>query len=262
MTDRPVDPAEFVALPELKDAIVAEFWQTLLQDTGCDIGIVDQNGRFLFVSPKLSFWRPENARVGLTVNELLPADAAAERLELFRRVASRGKPIVLHSVWRGVRTRTTLRRLPAAIDGVARILITCRGTVPSDRDRSETGEVEHVYAKFVDHGRLSVLTPRELEILRLVARGLTTATIAKRLFRSRKTIEAHRLALGNKLGVRNRVELTRIAIEAGLLNEDLPGAPEEPADERDDGGIGGSGGAGDEMGMRGPRRPRRVTTPD
>ncbi len=258
MTDRPVDHAELAAIPELNDVFAAEFWNTLLHDTGCDVGVVDQDGRFLFVSQKLSFWRPENARVGLTVNELLPADAAAERLELFRRVGTTGKPIVLHSVWRGVRTRTTLRRLPLS-GGVTRLLITCRGTVPSDRDRSETGDIEHVYAKFVDHGRLAVLTPRELEILRLVARGLTTAAIAKRLFRSRKTIEAHRLALGNKLGVRNRVELTRIAIEAGLLNEDIPGAPEEAEADRDSGGIGGPG---DEMDLRAQRRTRRVSLPE
>jgi DNA-binding NarL/FixJ family response regulator len=47
---------------------------------------------------------------------------------------------------------------------------------------------------------------------------MTTAAIAKKLFRSRKTIEAHRLSMGAKLGVRNRVELARIALEAGLLS--------------------------------------------
>ncbi|CAN5715773.1 hypothetical protein BH11PLA1_BH11PLA1_11180 [soil metagenome] len=225
MTERPLQTIESTALPELKNPIVAELWDALLTDTGSDIGIVDQDGRFLFVSHNLSYWRPENARTGLTVSELLPADAANERMEILRRVASTGKPIVLHSIWRGVRTRTTLRRLPSGDGGVVRILVTCRGTVPSDRDRGANQEIEQVHAKFVDHGRLAVLTPRELEILRLVAQGLTTANIAKKLFRSRKTIEAHRLALGNKLGVRNRVELARIAMEAGLLNE----ASAEPA---------------------------------
>ncbi|MBL0869582.1 MAG: PAS domain-containing protein [Phycisphaerales bacterium] len=270
MTERPKDSIELGALPEAKDPIVAELWETLLGETGCDIGIVDQDGRFLFVSPRLSYWRPENARTGLTVQELLPSEAANERMELFRRVASTGRPIVLHSVWRGVRTRTTLRRLPNLHGGPVRILVTCRGTVPSDRDRSETNEIEHVYAKFVDNGRLAVLTPRELEILRLVAQGLTTASIAKKLFRSRKTIEAHRLALGNKLGVRNRVELARIAMEAGLLNEESPldallnddedSENEEGNEPRDDAGPSGFGQSGG--GERSPRRPRKIAMPE
>lgn len=254
MTERPLTTSDNLALPELKDPLVADLWETLLGDTGCDIGIVDQDGRFLFVSPKLSYWRPENARAGLTVSELLPSEAANERMELFRRVAATGRPIVLHSVWRGVRTRTTLRRLPVGTGGLVRILVTCRGTVPADRDRAETTEIEHVHAKFVDHGRLAVLTPRELEILRLVAQGLTTANIAKKLFRSRKTIEAHRLALGNKLGVRNRVELARIAMEAGLLNEDLPSLPASAADAEQ--------GADEDDDERQPRKSRKIATQD
>lgn len=220
MTERTIESNESSSLPELRDPVVAEFWEAMLADTGSDIGVIDQDGRFIFVSPRLSYWRPENVKAGLTVSELLPIDAANERMELLRKVAATGKPIVLHSLWRGVRTRTTFRRLPAGPGGIVRILVTCRGTVPADRDRTESPDIEHVYAKFVDHGRLAVLTPRELEILKLVAQGLTTLAIAKKLFRSRKTIEAHRLALGNKLGVRNRVELARIAMEAGLLNED------------------------------------------
>ena len=72
--------------------------------------------------------------------------------------------------------------------------------------------------------RLKDLTPREREVLDLIGQGLSTANIANRLHRSQKTVKSHRLALGRKLGVSNRVELARIAIEAGLAPLDnLPG---------------------------------------
>ena len=74
-----------------------------------------------------------------------------------------------------------------------------------------------VRAKNNDLGALASLTPRELEILYLIGQGLATADIAKQLHRSEKTVEWHRVSLGNKLGVSNRVELARIAIRCGLL---------------------------------------------
>ena len=63
---------------------------------------------------------------------------------------------------------------------------------------------------------LDVLTNREREVLGLIGQGRTLGEIAQRLHRSRKTIESHRDALGRKLGVSNRVELARIAIQSGL----------------------------------------------
>lgn len=60
------------------------------------------------------------------------------------------------------------------------------------------------------------LTSRQREVLALIGQGLSTAEIARRLYRTVKTIESHRLVLGKRLGARNRVELARIAIQAGL----------------------------------------------
>jgi DNA-binding NarL/FixJ family response regulator len=58
--------------------------------------------------------------------------------------------------------------------------------------------------------------------LKLIGIGLSTADIARRLERSVKTVEWHRVSLGEKLGVTNRVELARIAIAAGLVSLDEP----------------------------------------
>jgi DNA-binding NarL/FixJ family response regulator len=61
------------------------------------------------------------------------------------------------------------------------------------------------------------LTPRELEVTKLIAEGLTSEEIAETLVISRKTVERHRANILEKLGMRNRVELTRYAIRRGLV---------------------------------------------
>jgi DNA-binding NarL/FixJ family response regulator len=61
------------------------------------------------------------------------------------------------------------------------------------------------------------LTPRELEIVKLVAEGHTSDEIAEALVISKKTVEHHRSHILEKLGMRDRVELTRYAIRRGLV---------------------------------------------
>jgi DNA-binding NarL/FixJ family response regulator len=66
-------------------------------------------------------------------------------------------------------------------------------------------------------GDLEPLTPRELEILKLIAEAHSTKEIAKLLVISPKTVERHRANILEKLGMRDRVELTRYAIRRGLI---------------------------------------------
>jgi DNA-binding NarL/FixJ family response regulator len=61
------------------------------------------------------------------------------------------------------------------------------------------------------------LTPRELEVVKLIAEGLTGEEIAEQLVISKKTVDRHRANVLEKLGMRNRVELTRYAIRRGLV---------------------------------------------
>ena len=61
------------------------------------------------------------------------------------------------------------------------------------------------------------LTPRELEVTKLIAEGQTTDEIAQTLVISKKTVERHRSNTLEKLGMHNRVELTRYAIRRGLV---------------------------------------------
>jgi DNA-binding NarL/FixJ family response regulator len=63
----------------------------------------------------------------------------------------------------------------------------------------------------------AVLTPREDEVLKLVAEGHSTRQIARLLHISPKTVERHRANIMGKLGLRDRTQVTRYAIRAGLI---------------------------------------------
>ena len=74
-------------------------------------------------------------------------------------------------------------------------------------ERARAGEI----------GRGEVLTPREEEIVKLVAEAHTNEEIGELLFISKKTVERHRANILEKLGMRDRVELTRYAIRRGFV---------------------------------------------
>ena len=68
-----------------------------------------------------------------------------------------------------------------------------------------------------DPVRRRVLTPREEEIVKLIAEGYTSQQIASLLVIAPKTVESHRANILQKLAMRDRVELTRYAIRSGLV---------------------------------------------
>ena len=68
-----------------------------------------------------------------------------------------------------------------------------------------------------DEPPASLLTAREDEVLKLIAEGHPSKSIAEMLTISLKTVEHHRANILQKLGMRDRTELTRYAIRAGLI---------------------------------------------
>ncbi len=76
---------------------------------------------------------------------------------------------------------------------------------------------EHLERAGEGKGAGEILTPRELEILKLIAEAYTSKEIADALVISVKTVERHRANILEKLGMRDRVELTRYAIKRGLV---------------------------------------------
>jgi len=65
-----------------------------------------------------------------------------------------------------------------------------------------------------------LLSKREREVLKLLAQGYTNQQVADKIFVSVKTVETYRSRLVEKLGLRNRADLIRYALEIGLLSSD------------------------------------------
>src|SRR3712207_1270905 len=97
--------------------------------------------------------------------------------------------------------RATMRGEPFVYPGAVRALIR------EHLERTRSGEDPPA----------DPLSPRESEVVKLVAEGFTSREIAETLSISEKTVERHRANILDKLGLRDRVELTRYAIRRGLV---------------------------------------------
>ena len=86
--------------------------------------------------------------------------------------------------------------------------------VAPDPERAPPPALPNAPRRAVSGDRLS---PREKEILRLIALGHTSAEIATELDLSRRTVETHRAHIHRKLALRTRAELVRYALDRHLL---------------------------------------------
>jgi DNA-binding NarL/FixJ family response regulator/class 3 adenylate cyclase len=136
----------------------------------------------------------EALRIG--ASGFLLKDAPAARLLDAVRVAAAGDALIAPSI---------TRRL---IEQFARAAQPRPGTVP---------------------GALAELTARELDVLRLVARGLSNAEIARELVLGENTIKTHVAHLLGKLNLRDRVQAVVIAYETGLVAPELLPTRTDPA---------------------------------
>jgi DNA-binding NarL/FixJ family response regulator len=99
-------------------------------------------------------------------------------------------------------------------------LITAIRTVAGGETFLSSSTQQTLMRQWLEDGRTTPeddLTPRELEVVKLIAEANTNRQIADALQLSEKTVESHRANLLAKLGMRDRVELVRYAIRRGLV---------------------------------------------
>lgn len=196
-------------------------WDALVTDTDTAVAVVDQDGTIAFCNAACAKWAEVSDPrqiVGKNLRDFYPPEVADERIGILRRTVTTLKSVTIDGMLRGVFRRASHRALPPDASGNRRVLVVCRTLSPDDAKSGVSADAEYIRSKTDDAGVLATLTPREIEILTLIGRGLSTAEIAKELHRSVKTVEWHRVSLGNKLGINNRVELAHIAIRAGLVS--------------------------------------------
>ena len=101
---------------------------------------------------------------------------------------------------------------------VSAIQVILRGDLYVDPSLLRSLLNEQVKTQPVHTGIVEPLTPREVDVLKLIVEGHTNRQIAEHLSISVRTVEGHRANLSEKLGLHSRVELVRYAKEHGLID--------------------------------------------
>jgi DNA-binding NarL/FixJ family response regulator len=140
------------------------------------------------------------AGLGAGASGFLLKNSDAEQLVQAVRAVAGGHALLAPEVTRRVIAQMTSAPVPAARPGV-----------PGRPDQRDP--------------RLDELTPRELEVLGLVGRGLSNAEVAAHLFVGEATVKTHLSNVFAKLHLRDRVQAVVLAYEAGLI---LPGDVADP----------------------------------
>lgn len=213
--------------------------RTLLNASGAGFGILTGEGRIVECNDafaQLYARRGASDVEGRLITDFVPGKAGEERRDLVRRALKIDRPIVFSELWNGLVLRCMIKPMDATGPGTsarrtsAALIIRHGVSLPGSADPEDA---EVVQTRHSDLGPLAQLSRRELEVLAFIGAGLTNHKIAKRIYRSDKTVEWHRSQLGAKLNASTRVELARIAHRAGLREwlDQHDGEPLGPDDD-------------------------------
>ncbi|RNC82723.1 MAG: helix-turn-helix transcriptional regulator [Phycisphaera sp.] len=201
-----------------RDGEADALWMVLQFHPFIGASVITAEGRFLWANARAKLLYLGDAEVdiaGKTFYDLFPKEWCDERIALLKQLEETGKSAVLRHIRRGRSLMVTYNKIPTPAREASRYLI-----LIAEADEEEQIPVPDEYMVFntglMNLGPLNSLSKREIEVLALISRGLTTEEIAKELSRSPKTIEAHRSSVARKLGVKNRVQLAEIARKASL----------------------------------------------
>lgn len=193
-------------------------WSALTEDSNVPVMILDADAGIEYANPAAAtlLGVPVAEAVGHSLADYFGDEVVRDRVAFIADVLAADRPVAVDGMIRGRFTRTIYRPFRDGGTTADRVLVTTRTGDYRD-PKVHPATIPALRARVDDHGLLAALTTREMEILRLIGMGLSTAGIAKKLARSVKTVEWHRVSLGEKLAATNRVELARIAIAAGIV---------------------------------------------
>jgi PAS domain S-box-containing protein len=170
----------------------------------------DVEGRFVHVNEaaERASGKSNAQWLGRHFTEPLPPGAREKVAAQFRRAVERGEPTDFETVFvdasgnlRGVRAQHLPLRRGDAIVGV--LILAFAGALPPSRDMAVEPQPR--------------LTPRQREVLELIAAGLSTSEIAKKLTLSKETVRNHLRSVFRELQVHTRLEAIATARRLGLL---------------------------------------------
>ena len=200
--------------------IVREGFVLALQDTP-DLTVVGHSGTAAQALRETAQLRPDVVLVDLSI----PDRDGMELLGSLRAQLSNARLLVLSAYDDEYRVAEALRAgaqgylvktssLAEIVDGIRRV---ASGGAPLSPKIA--GAVVRAMRKPASEGTggLESLTPRERQVLRLLAAGTSTRDTAAQLTISPKTVETHRVRIYSKLGCKTAVELTRIAVRTGVI---------------------------------------------
>lgn len=190
----------------------------LLQNAAGPVGVFDDGLRLLHGNQTMQNWAERMGCDGeVTLDGLYHPAVAGERMPLVQDSLKVHKPLRLHGMLDG--TMTFCSYHPVLLNGMGVVLI-CQSWPTVATLRPGDGAVNGSFRRTgIDHmGSLSSLSLRELEVFQLIGRGFTTNAVAEALHRSSKTVQNHRIAIGHKLDLGSRVDLSTAAVRSGITD--------------------------------------------
>lgn len=214
-TRNPVVKTDHESVHLCNDARCLASLRTVIEDIECPAFVGDADGRYLFANHSFAelLGAPVQRVIGSRISDWFPPAVAEERKRLREHVLRSGRAVHVTDMLRGRRFTGTVRPFEAGPHhGCIFVVLQSRPPRPEELKAG-------MYAlECFDPGPLALLTPREMEVLELIGRGLTQREVAAKLSRTVKTVEAHRAALGRKLNAKKNVHLVQIAFAAGMLD--------------------------------------------
>ena len=205
----------------LREAMDARaFWRNaVLSDPDAGFSIVGARGRIFAISDnaaEILLKREPGPLHGLSFFDIFPVGIAAERTAFYHHVLRTERPLLVNSVWRGVRCRERWELLPGDARLAGQVLWMVRRTPIPWPTRFDLA-LDVLDARENDWGILGSLTADERDALAHIAAGRTHAEIADLLGVNALAAAAIKRAIRLKLGVKTTAGMVRLALQAGLV---------------------------------------------